>query len=266
MVSNLGTRAFGVADLNLTANTNSGLPITYLSSDSSVASIINSTYLRVIGAGTATITATQAGNGQYQAASPVAKSVTVTKANQEIVTNGGATSLPDLTKDNGDFEFIPVIKSRNSSTLANTGLALTYSSSNSAVVEVTGSGAKLTPKGPGSVTITVSQAGDATYNAAASKTFNISVTELSPYSDSFTGLSLWLDGKDINGDQLPESPSNFLANAKVSTWADRSGNGNTLAQSQTLNHPTYESSGGLTFDGNDFLSAALPSELQGNPE
>ena len=67
--------------------------------------------------GSATITATQAGNGQYQAASPVAKSVTVTKANQEIVTNGGARSLPDLTKDNGDFEFIPAIKSRNSSTL-----------------------------------------------------------------------------------------------------------------------------------------------------
>ena len=39
----LGTRAFGVADLNLTANTNSGLPITYLSSDSSVASIMGRT-------------------------------------------------------------------------------------------------------------------------------------------------------------------------------------------------------------------------------
>ena len=95
----LGTRAFGVADLNLTASTNSGLPITYLSSDSSVAKIVNvsgaddvnGTYLQVVGAGTATITATQAGNGQYQAASPVAKSVTVTKANQEIVTNGGAS-------------------------------------------------------------------------------------------------------------------------------------------------------------------------------
>jgi hypothetical protein len=103
----LGSRAFGVADLNLTASTNSGLPITYLSSDSSVASIINSTYLRVVGAGTATITATQAGNGQYQAASPVAKSVTVTKANQEIVTNSGSTTLPALTKDNGDFEIRP---------------------------------------------------------------------------------------------------------------------------------------------------------------
>ena len=124
----LGTRAFGVADLNLTANTNSGLPITYLSSDSSVASIINSTYLRVIGAGTATITATQAGNGQYQAASPVAKSVTVTKANQEIVTNGGSTPYGPNQRQ-GDFEFIPAIKSRNSSTHANTGLALTYSSS-----------------------------------------------------------------------------------------------------------------------------------------
>ena len=132
------------------------------------------------------------------------------------------------------------------------------------MVEVTGSGAKLTPKGPGSVTITVSQAGDTTYNAAASKTFNISVTELSPYSDSFTGLSLWLDGKDINGDQLPESPSNFRK-CQSEHLLDRSGNGNTLAQSQTLNHPTYESSGGLTFDGNDFMSTALPSELQGNP-
>jgi hypothetical protein len=269
----LGSRAFGVADLNLTASTNSGLPITYLSSDSTVAKIVNGsgaddvngTYLRVVGAGTATITATQAGNGQYQAASPVAKSVTVTKANQEIVTNSGSTTLPDLTKDNGDFEFVPAVKSRNSSTLADTGLALTYSSSNSAVVEVTGSGAKLTPRGPGSATITVSQAGDATYNPANNATFSISVTENSPYSDSLSDLELWLDGKDINGDQLPESPGSFLANAKVSTWADRSGNGNTLAQSQTLNHPTYESSGGLTFDGNDFLSAALPSELQGNP-
>ena len=92
----LGSRAFGVSDLNLTASTNSGLPITYLSSDSSVASIINRTYLRVIGAGTATITATQAGNGQYQAASQVVKSVTVTKADQEIVTNDGSTTLPLL--------------------------------------------------------------------------------------------------------------------------------------------------------------------------
>ena len=269
----LGSRAFGVADLNLTASTTSGLPISYLSSDSSVAKIVNGsgaddvngTYLRVIGAGTATITATQAGNGQYQAASPVAKSVTVTKANQEIVTNGGATTLPDLTKDNGDFEFIPAIKSRNSSTLADTSLSLSYSSSNSAVVEVTGSGTKLNPKGPGTAIITVSQVGDSTYNAASPKSFDITVTEYSPYANSFTSLELWLDGKDINGDQLPETSGNFIGNGKVSTWADRSGSGNTMAQSNSLNHPAFESSGGLTFDGNDFMTSSLPALLQGNP-
>ena len=260
----LGTRAFGIADLNLTATASSGLTVSYQSSDTAVASIVGSS-LRVIGAGTASITATQAGNGAYQAATPVIKSVTVTKANQQIVTNGGSTTVPDLTKDNGDFEFVPALKSRNSVTLQDTGLALSLSSSNSAVVEITGGGSKLSPKGPGTATITVSQAGDATYNAASNVTFTITVTELSPYNDSFTNLSLWLDGKDINGDQLPETAGSFLANSKVSTWADRSGNANTLAQSESLNHPTYESIGGLKFDGNDFMSVALPTELQGNP-
>ena len=111
----LGSRAFGVIDLNLTASASSGLPITYLSSDSSVAKIVNAsgaddangTYLKVVSAGSATITATQAGNGQYQAASSLTKPVTVTKGGQTIVTNGGSSTLPDLTKDNGDFEFTP---------------------------------------------------------------------------------------------------------------------------------------------------------------
>ena len=226
---------------------------------------MNGSWLKVVGAGTATITATQAGNGQYQAASSVSKAVTVTKANQEIVTNSGAITLPNITKDNGDFEFIPAIKSRNSSTLADTALSLSYSSSNSAVVEVTGSGSKLNPKGPGTATITVSQLGDTTYNAASPKSFDITVTENSPYSDSFTNLALWLDGKDINGDQLPETSGNFIGNGKVSTWADRSGSGNTMAQSNSLNHPSYESSGGLHFYGNDFMTTSLPTILQGNP-
>ena len=84
---------FGDADTNLTATTNSNLPITYLSSDSAVAQIVDAKwnhqfqwYLsKVVGAGTANITATQAGNGIH-AASPVSKSVTVTKASQTIVT------------------------------------------------------------------------------------------------------------------------------------------------------------------------------------
>ena len=55
----LGSRAFGLADLNLTAAANSNLPIRYLSSDATIAQIVNGsgvadangTFLEVVGAG-----------------------------------------------------------------------------------------------------------------------------------------------------------------------------------------------------------------------
>ena len=88
--------------------------------------IVNSTYLRVVGAGTATITAIQAGGGQYAAATPVQKSVTVGKANQVIVTSAGGTNLANVTKDNGDFAFVPAVKSVDGNG-ADTNLILSYS-------------------------------------------------------------------------------------------------------------------------------------------
>lgn len=60
------------------ATTSSGLPITYTSSDTSVATILNDT-IHIVGAGIANITATQPGNGQYAAALPVVQPLTVTK-------------------------------------------------------------------------------------------------------------------------------------------------------------------------------------------
>ena len=244
----LGSRAFGLADLNLTAAASSNLPIRYLSSDATIAQIVNGsgvadangTFLEVVGAGSATITATQAGNGQYQAASPVAKSLTVTKAGQEIVTSAGATNLPNLTKDNGDFEFVPAVKSRNTSTQTDTGLALAFESNSSGVIEVTSGGTKLTPRGPGAALITVTQPGDSTYDAANTKTFTITVTEYSPYSDSPSGMILWLDANDINADGLAESSSDFISGSSsgvISTWADRSGSSNNLTQSIATQMP-----------------------------
>jgi hypothetical protein len=274
----LGSRAFGVADLNLTASTNSNLPITYISSDSSIASIVNGTFLKVVGAGNATITATQSGNGQYQAASAVSKSLTVTKANQTIVTNGGSTTLPNLTKDNGDFEFAPALKSVKTGTTTSTGLFLTFTSSNSGVIEVTSGGTRLKPKGDGTATITVTQNGDATYNVASNNnvTFTITVTEQSPYPDSLPGMILWLDGNDINADGLAEANTDFITNGsktQASTWADRSGSSNTLSQGTTNLQPVrVVSSGkaGLAFgstQGNTgaHMTATMPSILAGNP-
>jgi hypothetical protein len=272
----LGSRAFGVADLNLTASSNANLPITYISSDSSIASIVNGTFLKVVGAGNATITATQAGNGQYQAASAVLKTVTVTKANQTIVANSG--SISNLTMDNGDFEFAPALRSVKTGTTTATGLALSYASSSAAVIEVTSGGTRLKPKGDGTTTITVTQNGDSTYNAANNNnvTFTITVTERSPYSDSLPGMILWLDANDINADGLAESNTDFLSNgskSQPSNWSDRSGSSNTLSQSTTNLQPVrvvVNGKPGLAFgstQGNAgaYMSTTMPAILSGNP-
>ena len=266
--------SIGGADTNMTAKSidsdtgaDTNLTITYSSSDTAVASITNGTYLKIEGAGSATITASQGGNvdtgGRYNAATSVTKDITVGKADQTIVTSAGGTTLANLTKDNGDFPFAPAVKSVDGNG-GDTGLTLTYSSSDTSVIDV--NGINLEPKGVGSATITVSQSGDTNYNAATSKTFTVTVTEKSPYSDSVAGLVLWLDGKDVNGDRLAEDASSFLAGGKVQSWADRSGSANTLTQATSSKQPTYLNGGGLAFDGtDDFLSASMPSSLSGNP-
>ena len=94
----LSSISFGTADINMTASASSGLPITYISSDTNVVDI-NGTYLKIIAQGSATVSASQGGNGQYSAAPTVTKNITVTKANQTIVAANNALTLPNLTKD-----------------------------------------------------------------------------------------------------------------------------------------------------------------------
>ena len=107
---------------------------------------------------------------------------------------------------------------------------------------MTSGGTRLKPKGDGTATITVTQNGDSTYNAASNNnaTFTITVTEKSPYSDSLPGMILWLDANDINADGLAESNADFISNGgktQASTWADRSGSSNTLSQGTTNLQP-----------------------------
>ena len=114
------------------------------------------------------------------------------------------------------------------------------------------------------------------YNAAPSKTFNINVTEYSPYPNSITGMTVWLDANDVNGDGLSESASDFISvgsKTQVGVWADRSGSNNPVAQSNQSLQPVYSQAGGknaLVFGGSNgnvgaHLSGWLPSSLAGNP-
>lgn len=154
------------------ATTISGLPITYTSSDESIIKIINNgTAFQAIKAGTATITATQDGDNEWNAATPVAKEFTVTaKQIQSIVWEGG-----NLTRLKTGSEPITLSAKVQLTVNAETGekvdsdertALLTYASANNNVVSVS-DGNVLTIVGEGETTLTVNVPGDEFYEAAS---------------------------------------------------------------------------------------------------
>jgi hypothetical protein len=74
--SELGNVEIGAADMNPGATASSNLPVSYASSNEAVATIVNG-LIRIIGVGTTVITATQAGDAQWSAATPVERTLTV---------------------------------------------------------------------------------------------------------------------------------------------------------------------------------------------
>ncbi|AYL96253.1 gliding motility-associated C-terminal domain-containing protein [Mucilaginibacter celer] len=150
---------FGSADYSAGATASSGLTVSYTSSNNAVATIVNG-LIHVTGVGTTNITASQAGNTGYNAATSVIKSLTVTKANQQI-TFADITPQPPGT---ADF---------SAGATASSGLAVNYTSSNPAVATIVNGLIHIT--GVGTANITAAQAGNAYYNAAASvvKTFTV---------------------------------------------------------------------------------------------
>lgn len=69
---------------NLTATASSGLTVSYTSSNTSVATIVGNT-VTIVGVGTTTITASQSGNTNYNSASDIAQTLTVTLADIEEI-------------------------------------------------------------------------------------------------------------------------------------------------------------------------------------
>ncbi len=147
----LAEKGLGEADFDAAATASSGLPVTYTSSDTSVATIVGGK-VHILATGTSTITASQAGSANYTAAPPVARVLTVKKV-QAI--NFAAIG----TKTLGDADF-------DAAATASSGLSLTYSSSNPAVATIVDGKVHLI--GAGTSTITASQAGNAEYLAASS--------------------------------------------------------------------------------------------------
>ena len=147
----LPAKTFGEAAFTLGATASSSLGVSYTSSNAAVATVSGNT-VTVVGAGSTIITASQAGNANYSAASSVQQTLTVNKANQSITFG----ALP--TKTFGDAAF-------TLGATASSSLAVSYASSNTSVATISGN--TVTIVGAGNTTITASQAGNANYNAAS---------------------------------------------------------------------------------------------------
>jgi uncharacterized repeat protein (TIGR02543 family) len=96
----LSNQLTGAADYSPGATASSGLTVTYTSSNPAVATIVGG-LIHVVGPGTTTITASQAGNANYLAASDVTQSLTIVSAPLVLAAwdftgeNNVATSLAD---------------------------------------------------------------------------------------------------------------------------------------------------------------------------
>ena len=162
---NLAPHNYSEGSLVLKATTTSGLPVTFTSSDSTIASVHDST-VTFIQPGAVEITATQKGNTTYYAAARVTRTLTI---NEDADADKKAQTIT--------FELNDTIwkVSKGYLTLkatASSGLPVTFTSSNIAYAAITNnllevsSGAIVGNNDGVLVVITASQAGNYLYNAA----------------------------------------------------------------------------------------------------
>src|SRR6185312_7123262 len=164
------TANFGSAGpYTLNGSASSGLPVSYTFSGPAS---ISGTTLTITGAGTVSVTASQAGNANYNAATPVTQTIVVSPGNQTI----NFTGLPATANFGSAGPY-----TLNGS--ASSGLPVSYTLSGPASI----SGTTLTITGAGTVSVTASQAGNANYNAATPVTQTIIVSP-GNQTITFTGL------------------------------------------------------------------------------
>ncbi|CAF1030469.1 unnamed protein product, partial [Brachionus calyciflorus] len=204
----LPSKTIKVADFNPGATATSGLAVSYVSSNTAVATIVNGN-IHVVGAGTTTITASQAGDHTYNAAFLVSQSFIVSKANQTITFN----ALPSKTMGDADF---------NPAATASSSLIVSYVCSNSEVAIIIDGLIHIV--GNGTSTITASQVGDKNYFAATNVLQTLTITTgpiVTTYAPtSFTVLHGAKDSGTVN--RLASNDGNVMVFSSSTSGTKRS--------------------------------------------
>ena len=233
--NSLDTKTFGDPLFYLTGFSDSNLALTYSSSNIEVARITGGSGVLITGAGTSIITGSQTGNQDYNAATPVARTLTVNKANQTI----SFSTIP--TKTLGDLPFFL-------NATATSNLPITFSGSNPSVATIVGSG--VTIVGTGICEITGYQTGNSNYNSATpvSRTLTVKASQTISFSTiptkTFGDSPFFLEAAATSN--LPVTFSG--SNPSVATIV---GSGVTIVAAGTSEITGYQT-------GNDNYSAATP--------
>ena len=168
----LGNVPYNTDAFAVSATSSSGLAVTFTSATPSVCTL-NKSYVGIQATGTCTVTASQAGNATYAAATPVSQSFTVTPGTQSIL-------FPALS--NQTFGAQPFYLSA----AASSDLVVTFASTTSSVCTVSGStttGYTVTLVSGGTCSIVASQSGDSNFGPAQPVTQSFTVL---PASQSIT--------------------------------------------------------------------------------
>lgn len=224
-------KTFGDKPFTLEAFVNSGLSITYTSSDTSVIKISGAT-ATITGAGSTELTANVDGNENYYPGSSSPKNLIVNKAQQELTFE----EIP--TKTYGDAPFVPEFKS-------SAGLPITLYSEIESIA--TTSGDTITITGAGFVTISAWCGGDKnylpsnviykiltvnkanqiiTFEPLAERTYGEPPFTITATSSS--GLPLKLESSDPDVASISGNVITLTGIGNTSIFADQEGNQNYL--------------------------------------
>ncbi len=255
-------RTFGDADLSPEASAGSGLPLSYTSSDPGVATIIGGR-VHIAGAGTAAITAMQAGDANYLAAEPVQRTLTVKKAPAKIIL--------------GDLEQIYDGKSKPAAATtmpAGLTVTITYDGSgtipiNAGKYTVAGTIQDANYEGSARATMIIAKAPQTiTFDSPESKTFGDA--EFSPKAMTNAGLALSYKSSDTKvATMSPEGTIRIVGAGTATIAAAQAGDSNhlpaeTVQRTLTVNKaPAGVILGSLehTYDGKPKFSTAVTTPI-----
>lgn len=262
----LDSRPFNDPDFLLTGTSTSGLPLTYTSSDPTVASV-NGNIVDLLKTGTTTITASHPGNENFLPATSVSQVLTVLNAGQTITFAG--TELAGKTFGDAPFPLAAT---------ASSGLLVSFVSSDANVATISGS--TLTITGAGNATITAKQAGDSNFAAAPDQVRTLSVAK-KVITPVLAGLSATYDGSPksvtatttpagltvaITYDASATAPTNVGSYAIVATINDTNYAGTasgTLVISKANQTITFGALTPVTFNDPSFNLTATASSTLG---